>query len=53
MLSTPSKEKSPLNSDPAFRTGPTTLESSPTKAEYSYQTETTSDETSSDYTMIT
>ena len=53
MLSKPSKGKSPLNSDPAFRTGPMMLESSPTRAKYSYQTEKTSDKTSSNYTMTT
>ena len=53
MPSMPSKGKSPLNSDPTFWTGPMMQESSPTKAEYSYQTKTISDETSSSYTMTT
>ena len=49
----PSKEKSPPSSDPAFQTGPMMQESLPTKVEYSCQTGTTSDKTSSNYTTIT
>ena len=45
--------ESPHNLDPVFQIGPTTPESSPTKVEYSYLTETTLDKTSSNYTMIT
>ena len=49
----PSKGKSPPSSDPTYRIGPMTLESSLTKAEYSYQTKTISDKTSSNYIMTT
>ena len=53
MPSKPLKGKSPPNSDPASWTGPMMRESSFTRAEYSYLTETISEGILSNYTMTT